>query len=117
VEVLGLLPDTRGTGLVRDEACEPVRGGNVSERAAIACGAVIGAALGGLAGYLFLTEAGSRLRRRLEPQLGEVVRDLQALQQAVVQARDAASQGWRAAGTDGGDGASEWRDAGQTAPY
>jgi hypothetical protein len=88
----------------------------VNERAAIVCGAVIGAALGGLAGYLFLTESGSRLRRRLEPQLGEVVRELQALQGAVARARGAASQGWRAAG-NGDDDAREWRETGQTAPY
>jgi hypothetical protein len=90
----------------------------VSERAAVVCGAVIGAALGGMAGYLFLTEPGSRLRRRLEPQLGEFVRELQALQGAVLRARDAASQGWRAAGETGGNGEPrEWREAGQTAPY
>ncbi len=87
----------------------------MSERAAIVCGAVLGAALGGLAGYLFLTEAGTRLRRRLEPQIGEVVRELQALQGAVARARSAASEGWRTAGGDGD--AREWRDAGQTAPY
>jgi gas vesicle protein len=86
----------------------------VNERSAIVFGAVIGAALGGFAGYLFLTESGTRLRRRLEPQLSDVLHEFQALQGAVARARDAATRGWRAAADDE---AGEWREAGQTAPY
>lgn len=40
---------------------------------------VTGAAIGGIAGYLFLTEDGRRLRSRLEPALGDLVRELRQL--------------------------------------
>ena len=85
------------------------------ERAVVVCSAVLGAALGGLAGYFFLTDSGRRLRRDLEPRLDDLARDLANLQGTVVRARDAAQQGWRAISevTD----RRNFNDVDQTAPY
>lgn len=38
-----------------------------------------GAAFGGIAGYLLLTEDGRRLRSRLEPAVGDLVREIRQL--------------------------------------
>jgi gas vesicle protein len=63
------------------------------ERSVVALGAVVGAALGALAGYLFLTERGRRLRADLEPRLGAFVSELAHLQATVGRAGDAATEG------------------------
>jgi gas vesicle protein len=44
----------------------------VRDRAAILLGLVAGAALGGVAGWLWLTDDGRRLRARIEPQLQDL---------------------------------------------
>jgi len=66
------------------------------ERSMVILGAVVGAALGGLAGYLFLTERGRRLRADVEPKLGAFVDDLVNLQATVSRASAAAGEGFRA---------------------
>ena len=63
------------------------------QRSVVVLGAVVGAALGALAGYLFLTERGRRLRAELEPRLGAFVNELAHLQATVVRAGDAATEG------------------------
>ncbi len=55
---------------------------------------VLGAAAGGLVGYLYLTEDGRRLRSRLEPGLEDVSRELRRLRSSVEKARLAAAEGW-----------------------
>ena len=40
---------------------------------------ITGAAIGGVAGYLFLTEDGRRLRSRLEPSIADLVREIRQL--------------------------------------
>lgn len=68
----------------------------MTERSAVVLGAAIGAALGGLAGFLLLTERGRQLRRDLEPRLADLGRELAALQGSVTRARSAADEGLRA---------------------
>jgi hypothetical protein len=88
----------------------------VSERSIVVFSAVAGAAVGGLAGYLFLTDAGRRLRQDLEPRLDELVRDLASLQATVGRAREAASQSWRTIREATGSDRRQWHDT-QTAPF
>jgi gas vesicle protein len=45
----------------------------VRDRTAVLIGLVAGAAAGGIAGWLFLTEDGRRIRARLEPRLQDLV--------------------------------------------
>lgn len=67
----------------------------MNERSGVVMGALVGAALGGCAGYLFLTESGRRLLEQLEPRVEEIMQDLVRLQATVVKLRSAANEGWR----------------------
>ena len=57
--------------------------------------AVVGAALGSLAGYLFLTERGRQLRRDLDLRLGALADDLASLQATVARVGAATENGLR----------------------
>ena len=56
---------------------------------------VVGALLGAMAGYLFFTDRGRDLRRRIEPSVENFARELVSFKGAVTRARDVASEGWR----------------------
>ena len=56
---------------------------------------VVGALLGAMTGYLFFTDRGRDLRRRIEPSVEDFARELVSFKGAVARARDVASQGWR----------------------
>ncbi len=56
---------------------------------------MVGAMIGGLAGYLFFTEQGRRLRRRIEPALDDIGRELNSFRVTVHKAADVASEGWK----------------------
>jgi hypothetical protein len=68
----------------------------VDDRSKILLSAVLGALAGGVAGYLYLTDGGRRVRQRLEPGLDDVGRELRRLRGAVDRARVAAQEGWEA---------------------
>jgi gas vesicle protein len=55
--------------------------------------ACLGALIGGVAGYLFLTEDGRRLRERLEPGMDDLLREMRHLRSAAEKARLAAAEG------------------------
>jgi gas vesicle protein len=55
--------------------------------------ACLGAIIGGVAGYLFLTEDGRRLRERLEPGMDDLLREMRHLRSAAEKARLAAAEG------------------------
>lgn len=67
----------------------------MTNRSRIALAMLGGAVIGGVAGYLYLTDEGQQLRRRLEPTLDGVLDEVRTLGSAVGQARQAASEGWR----------------------
>lgn len=56
-------------------------------------GACLGAIIGGVAGYLFLTDDGRRLRERLEPGMDDLLREMRHLRSAAEKARLAAAEG------------------------
>jgi hypothetical protein len=56
---------------------------------------VVGAILGGMAGYLFFTEEGRLFRRRLEPALDDFTRELNQFRGTVHKAAGMASEGWK----------------------
>lgn len=58
--------------------------------------AIAGAVVGGLFGYLYLTEPGRRLRQDLEPRLAEIASEVQRARDAAIRAKDAADEGWAA---------------------
>jgi len=74
----------------------------VTDRARILVGVVAGAAVGALAGYLLLTERGRRLRREFEPDLDELLDEIERLGGTVGRARSVVSDAWRAVGESKG---------------
>ena len=56
-------------------------GGDVDDRVAIGLGALLGAVAGAALGYLYLTPPGRRLREDLEPELSELVTELQRVRE------------------------------------
>jgi gas vesicle protein len=66
----------------------------VEDRARVVMSACLGALIGGVAGYLFLTEDGRRLRDRLEPGMDDLLREMRHLRSAAEKARMAAAEGW-----------------------
>ena len=61
----------------------------------IVAATLLGEALGGLAGFLFFTDRGRRVRRQIEPALEDFVRELSSLRGTVQRAADVAGESWR----------------------
>jgi hypothetical protein len=83
--------------------------------------AIVGAVVGGLAGYLFLTDDGRRLRRQLEPALDDFARELNSFRATVTKAAGVANEGWQllneAMGDSGQAAQSRYPSARQTSPF
>ncbi len=56
---------------------------------------MVGAVLGGLAGFMFFSEPGRAWRRQLEPQLEDLIREFHEFRDTVVRASGTAGEGWR----------------------
>jgi gas vesicle protein len=56
---------------------------------------IVGAVIGGIAGYLFFTDEGRRLRRQIEPALDDFARELNSFRATVNKAAGVASEGWK----------------------
>ena len=56
---------------------------------------VVGAVVGGMAGYLFFTESGRALRRQFEPALEDIARELNSFRSTVQKAASVATEGWK----------------------
>ena len=65
----------------------------MQDRARVLMSACLGALIGGVAGYLFLTDDGRRLRERLEPGMDDLLREMRHLRSAAEKARMAAVEG------------------------
>jgi hypothetical protein len=90
-------------GTTRDRAKE----GDVEERSRVLLATLVGAAAGGVWGWLYLTQSGSRVRTQIDPKLDEFVRELSNLRGTVEKARVAANEGWRSL-SDATGGATRW---------
>jgi gas vesicle protein len=67
----------------------------VDDRGRIAMAIGLGALVGGVAGYLLLTERGRQMRDELEPRLNDVLGEVEKLRQTFESTRSAVSEGWR----------------------
>ena len=56
---------------------------------------VVGAVLGGVAGYLLFTERGRIVRRQIEPALEDFSRELMSFRTTVQKASGVANDGWK----------------------
>jgi gas vesicle protein len=66
----------------------------VTDRQVLAA-TLVGAALGGVAGFLFFTDRGRQVRREIQPALEDFVRELSSLRGTVQRAADVAGESWR----------------------
>jgi hypothetical protein len=66
----------------------------VNDRQREIVAAVVGAVVGGMAGYMLFTDRGRAFRRRLEPALEDFARELVQLRGTVNRALGVASEGW-----------------------
>ena len=56
---------------------------------------IVGAVIGGVAGYLFFTERGRSIRRQIEPALDDIARELSSFRGTMQRAAGVASEGWK----------------------
>ena len=69
--------------------------GNVDERARVLLATCLGAVVGGVWGWLYMTENGRRVRDQIEPKLDDWMHELTRVRGTVEKARSVASEGWR----------------------
>ena len=65
---------------------------------------IVGAVVGGVAGYLFFTDHGRSVRRQIEPALEDFSRELDSFRITVQKATSVAGDGWRLLNEALGDG-------------
>ena len=56
---------------------------------------MVGAVVGGVAGYLFFTDQGKSVRRQLEPAIEDFARELMSFRATIQKAAGAANEGWK----------------------
>ena len=81
---------------------------------------IAGAVIGGIAGYLFFTDEGRRLRRSIEPALEDIARELNSFRATVQKAAGVANEGWKLISEAVGESGSQARrfpSAHQTSPF
>jgi len=80
---------------------------------------VVGAVIGGVAGYLFFTEHGRSVRRQIEPALEDFSRELMSFRATIQKAAGVANEGWKLLNDALGEGGQQPpRYAGhQTSPF
>ena len=80
---------------------------------------LVGALIGGLAGYLFFTERGRRVRRQIEPALEDFSREFMSFRNTVQEAAGVANEGWKLLNGTLGDGRTPPAryPGGQTIPF
>jgi hypothetical protein len=67
----------------------------VDDRSRVLIASVVGAAVGGVLGYLYMTESGAQVRAQLEPRIDDFVAEVRRLRGTVEKARLAADESWR----------------------
>jgi len=93
--------------------------GNVTDNSRAVAVTVVGAVIGGLAGYVLFTDHGRAVRRQFEPALDNFVRELNSFRVTVEKAAGAAGEGWKLLNEamDAGSQRSRYPSVHQTAPF
>jgi hypothetical protein len=81
---------------------------DVDERSRVLLATCLGALIGGVGGWLYMTENGRRMREQIEPKLDDFVRELTRVRGTVEKARTAASEGWRSLNDVAGTAQGRW---------
>jgi hypothetical protein len=92
---------------------------HVADNSRAVAATIVGAVIGGFAGYLFFTDQGRRLRRSIEPALDDIARELIAFRSTVQKAVGVAHEGWKLLDEALGEGPrpAQRYPAGQTSPF
>ncbi len=88
----------------------------MEDRTRVGAFMLLGAALGGLVGYLFFTAGGRRLRAEIEPHFEDLVDGARQLTGQLEKVRQAAGEGWHSMSRlvgDLPDGAEGWPGSGR----
>ena len=80
----------------------------MDERSRVLAATVMGAVIGGVWGWLYMTENGRRVRDQIEPKLDDFVREIGRVRGTVEKARSAASEGWRSLNDVTGGAQGRW---------
>ena len=80
----------------------------MDERARVLLATCIGAVVGGVWGWLYMTENGRRIRDQIEPKLDDFVNELTRARGTVDKARTAATEGWRSLNDVAGAASGRW---------
>ena len=67
----------------------------MDERSRVLMATFLGAVIGGVWGWLYMTENGRRVRDQIEPKLDDFIGEMTRLRGTVEKARTAANEGWR----------------------
>jgi gas vesicle protein len=89
----------------------------VGENSRAIAASLIGAVIGGVAGYLLFTEHGRALRRQIEPALEDIARELSSFRSTVRRAGDVADEGRRLLDDALSDTRPRYPGPHQTAPF
>ena len=76
----------------------------MDERSRVLMATLMGAVVGGVWGWLYMTEGGSRVRDQIEPRLDDFMKELTRMRGTVDKARNAANEGWRSLSDMAGGG-------------
>lgn len=101
-------------GLITEMGPDPPYGGgpqkeaDVDERARVLTATFLGAVIGGVWGWLYMTEGGRRVRTQIEPRLDAFINEVAQLRGTVAKARTAANEGWRSLNEMTGAGQGRW---------
>jgi hypothetical protein len=68
---------------------------------------MVGAVIGGMAGYMFFTDRGRALRRQLEPAIEDIARELTQFRGTLNRAMGVANEGWKVLNDALGENASQ----------
>ena len=80
----------------------------MDERSRVLMATFMGAVIGGVWGWLYMTESGRRVRDQIEPRLDDFMRELARMRGTVDKARTAANEGWRSLADIAGEPQGRW---------
>ena len=80
----------------------------MDERSRVLMSACVGAVVGGVCGWLYLTENGRYVRSQIEPRLEDLIGEMTRVRGTVEKARTAADEGWRSLSDITGGRNSRW---------
>jgi hypothetical protein len=80
----------------------------VDERSRVLMATFLGAVVGGVWGWLYMTESGRRVRDQIEPKLDDFMNELTRARGTVEKARSAANEGWRSLNDITGGAQGRW---------